>query len=63
MFDGLRFQHWQPELRADGLVVLTLDRADQGVNALCRAVLDELELAVERLVGPGDPRRARSVRR
>lgn len=49
MFDGLRFQHWQPELRADGLVVLTLDRADQGVNALCRAVLDELELAVERI--------------
>ncbi len=49
MFDGLRFQHWQPELRPDGVVVLTLDRADQGVNALCRAVLDELELAVERL--------------
>lgn len=49
MFDGLRFQHWQPELRDDGLVVLTLDRADQGINALCRAVLDELELAVERI--------------
>jgi 3-hydroxyacyl-CoA dehydrogenase/enoyl-CoA hydratase/3-hydroxybutyryl-CoA epimerase len=49
MFDGLRFRHWQPERRPDGLVVLTLDRADQGVNALSREVLDELEQLVERI--------------
>jgi 3-hydroxyacyl-CoA dehydrogenase/enoyl-CoA hydratase/3-hydroxybutyryl-CoA epimerase len=49
MFDGLRFRHWQPERRADGVLVLTLDRADQGVNALSREVLDELELLLERI--------------
>ena len=49
MFDGLRFRHWQPERRPDGLVVLTLDRADQGVNALSREVLDELDQLVERI--------------
>lgn len=49
MFDGLRFKHWQPQLRPDGIVVLTLDRADNGVNALSQAVLDELGQAVERI--------------
>ncbi|MFN3843336.1 MAG: 3-hydroxyacyl-CoA dehydrogenase NAD-binding domain-containing protein [Rehaibacterium terrae] len=49
MFDGLRFTHWQPELRPDGIVVLTLDRADQHVNALSQAVLDELDRLVERI--------------
>jgi 3-hydroxyacyl-CoA dehydrogenase/enoyl-CoA hydratase/3-hydroxybutyryl-CoA epimerase len=49
MFDGLRFRHWQPALRPDGVVVLTLDRADQNVNALSREVLDELDLLVERI--------------
>jgi len=49
MFDGLRFQHWQPELRPDGIVVLTLDRADAPVNALSQAVLDELEQIIERI--------------
>ncbi|WP_187265861.1 3-hydroxyacyl-CoA dehydrogenase NAD-binding domain-containing protein [Alkalisalibacterium limincola] len=49
MFDGLQFQHWQPRLRDDGFVVLTLDRADQRVNALSAAVLEELEQAVERI--------------
>jgi 3-hydroxyacyl-CoA dehydrogenase/enoyl-CoA hydratase/3-hydroxybutyryl-CoA epimerase len=49
MFDGLRFRHWQPERRPDGLVVLTLDRADQGVNALSREVLDELGQMIERI--------------
>ena len=28
MFDGLRFRHWGTELRADGVLVLTLDRAE-----------------------------------
>ena len=49
MFDGLRFSHWQPELRSDGVMVLTLNRADQSVNALCQAVLDELQSMLERL--------------
>jgi 3-hydroxyacyl-CoA dehydrogenase/enoyl-CoA hydratase/3-hydroxybutyryl-CoA epimerase len=49
MFDGLRFRHWQPERRPDGIVVLTLDRADQAVNALSREVLDELDSLVERI--------------
>ena len=33
MFEGLRFQHWQPVRDADGIVVLTLDRAGSSVNA------------------------------
>ena len=49
MFDGLRLAHWQADRRPDGILVLTLDRSDQGVNALSRAVLDELESMIERL--------------
>ncbi len=49
MFEGLRFQHWQPERDADRIVVLTLDRAGATVNAMNRAVLDELAEIVERL--------------
>jgi 3-hydroxyacyl-CoA dehydrogenase / enoyl-CoA hydratase / 3-hydroxybutyryl-CoA epimerase len=49
MFDGLRLAHWQADRRPDGILVLTLDRADQGVNALSRAVLDELEAMIERI--------------
>ncbi|MBB5207134.1 3-hydroxyacyl-CoA dehydrogenase NAD-binding domain-containing protein [Chiayiivirga flava] len=49
MFDGLRFRHWQTERRADGVLVLTLDRADNSVNALAQAVLDELDLILERV--------------
>ncbi|ODS64846.1 MAG: 3-hydroxyacyl-CoA dehydrogenase [Arenimonas sp. SCN 70-307] len=49
MFDGLRLAHWQADLRADRILVLTLNRADQGVNALSRAVLDELESMLERI--------------
>lgn len=49
MFDGLRFQHWQTQIRPDGIVVLTLDRADNSVNALSQAVLDELGQAIERI--------------
>jgi hypothetical protein len=40
--DGLRFQHWQAELRPDGVLVLSLDRADASVNALSQEVLFEL---------------------
>jgi 3-hydroxyacyl-CoA dehydrogenase/enoyl-CoA hydratase/3-hydroxybutyryl-CoA epimerase len=49
MFDGLRLAHWQADRRPDGILVLTLDRADQGVNALSRSVLDELEAMIERI--------------
>ncbi len=49
MFEGLRLQHWRTQVRADGIVVLTLDRADLNVNALSRGVLDELAALVERL--------------
>lgn len=49
MFDGLRFAHWHTEVRADGIVVLTLDRLGQSVNALAQAVLGELEQIVERI--------------
>ena len=49
MFEGLRFTHWKAETDAEGVVVLTLDRADASVNALNRVVLDELAQIVERL--------------
>ncbi|MFT3896505.1 MAG: 3-hydroxyacyl-CoA dehydrogenase NAD-binding domain-containing protein [Thermomonas sp.] len=47
--DGLRFQHWQAELRPDGALVLSLDRAGASVNALSQEVLFELGEIVERL--------------
>jgi len=49
MFDGLRLAHWQADRRPDGILVLTLNRADQNVNALSRAVIDELESMLERI--------------
>ena len=49
MFEGLRFQHWRTAREDDGVVVLTLDRAASSVNALSRAVMDELGEIVERL--------------
>ncbi len=49
MFDGLRFNHWRPELRDDRVVVLTFDRAESSVNTLAREVLEELEQLIERI--------------
>ena len=49
MFEGLRFNHWKTSEGDDGVVTLTLDRADSRVNAISRNVLDELEQIVERL--------------
>lgn len=49
MFEGLRPQHCQAATEADGTVVITLDRADKPVNALSRALIDELGQLVERL--------------
>jgi 3-hydroxyacyl-CoA dehydrogenase/enoyl-CoA hydratase/3-hydroxybutyryl-CoA epimerase len=49
MFDGLRLAHWQGERRPDGVLLLTLNRADQQVNALSQAVLGELDAMLERI--------------
>ncbi|MEI7038188.1 3-hydroxyacyl-CoA dehydrogenase NAD-binding domain-containing protein [Fulvimonas yonginensis] len=49
MFEGLRFNHWTTRVEDGGIVTLTLDRADSHVNAISRAVLDELAQIVERL--------------
>src|SRR5688572_5103748 len=47
--DGLRFQHWQTELRADGVLVLSFDRAGAPVNTFGQDVLIELDTLIERL--------------
>ena len=49
MFEGLRFAHWKAEADAEGIVVLTFDRAGASVNTLARAVMDELAQMIERL--------------
>ncbi len=49
MFEGLRFSHWHAETDAEGIVVLTLDRAGASVNTLGREVMDELTQILERL--------------
>ncbi|MCC4589928.1 enoyl-CoA hydratase/isomerase family protein [Xanthomonas campestris pv. cannae] len=48
-FDGLRFSHWQADIRGDGVVVLSLDRQDAPVNALSQDVLLELGDLLERI--------------
>ncbi|MDT3492687.1 hypothetical protein ROV93_21465 [Stenotrophomonas maltophilia group sp. msm4] len=48
-FDGLRFSHWHPEIRDDGVVVLSLDRQDSSVNAMSQDVLLELGDLLERI--------------
>ena len=48
-FAGLRLQHWHAEDRADGVVVLSLDRAGESVNALSQDVLVELDGLIERI--------------
>ncbi|WP_458072403.1 3-hydroxyacyl-CoA dehydrogenase NAD-binding domain-containing protein [Rhodanobacter sp. BL-MT-08] len=49
MFEGLRFNHWKTSQSDDGIVTLSLDREGSSVNAISRAVLNELEQIVERL--------------
>ncbi len=49
MFEGLRFRHWQTSCDDDGVVTLALDREGSSVNALSRAVIDELDEIIERL--------------
>src|SRR3546814_884783 len=48
-FDGLRFRHWQAESRGDVVVVVTIDRDGQAVNALSQDLLIELDTLLERL--------------
>jgi 3-hydroxyacyl-CoA dehydrogenase / enoyl-CoA hydratase / 3-hydroxybutyryl-CoA epimerase len=48
-FDGLRFSHWQTELRSDGIVVLSFDRQGASVNAFSQDALIELGDVTERL--------------
>jgi len=48
-FDGLRFAHWHPQIRDDGVVVLSLDRHDSSVNAMSQDVLLELGDLIERI--------------
>lgn len=48
-FDGLRFAHWHPQIRDDGVVVLSLDRHDSSVNAMSQDVLLELGNLIERI--------------
>ena len=47
--DGLRFNHWQADLRPDGVVVLSFDRAGESVNTFNQEVLLELDALLERL--------------
>ena len=47
--DGLRFSHWQVELRPDGVLVLSFDRAGESVNTFAQDVLLELDGLLERL--------------
>lgn len=49
MFEGLRFKHWTTSVDDGGIVTLALDRAGSPVNAISRAMLDELGQIVERL--------------
>lgn len=48
-FDGLRFSHWQSEIREDGVVLLSLDRQDAPVNAFSQDVLLELGDLLDRI--------------
>lgn len=48
-FDGLRFSHWQADLREDGVLVLSLGRQGAAVNAFSQDVLLELGDVIERL--------------
>lgn len=48
-FEGLQLQHWTTDLREDGVLVLSLDRAGESVNALSQDVLIELGSVLERV--------------
>jgi 3-hydroxyacyl-CoA dehydrogenase / enoyl-CoA hydratase / 3-hydroxybutyryl-CoA epimerase len=41
------YRHWETKQESDGILWLTLDRADKNINTLSREVLDELARIVE----------------
>lgn len=49
MFEGLRFRHWSSEQDAEGIVVLSFDRAGESVNTFSREALEELGELIERI--------------
>jgi len=49
VFEGLRLSHWKVAQGADGVLMLTVDRNGSNVNALSRALLDELDAMLERI--------------
>jgi 3-hydroxyacyl-CoA dehydrogenase/enoyl-CoA hydratase/3-hydroxybutyryl-CoA epimerase len=49
MFEGLRFKHWKTSHDDDDIAILGMDRAESSVNAISRAMLDELDDILERL--------------
>lgn len=49
VFEGLQLRHWKVSQDADGVRLLTMDRNGAHVNALSRAVLDELDAMLERI--------------
>ena len=59
-FDGLRVQHWQTQLRADGVMVLSFDRAGTPVNTFAQEVLFELDGLLERIAA--DPPKGLVIR-
>jgi len=49
VFEGLRLSHWKVARGTDGVLMLTMDRSGSNVNALSRALLDELDAMLERV--------------
>jgi 3-hydroxyacyl-CoA dehydrogenase/enoyl-CoA hydratase/3-hydroxybutyryl-CoA epimerase len=49
VFEGLRLSHWKVAQGTDGVLTLTMDRNGSNVNALSRALLDELDAMLERV--------------
>jgi 3-hydroxyacyl-CoA dehydrogenase/enoyl-CoA hydratase/3-hydroxybutyryl-CoA epimerase len=49
VFEGLRLSHWKVARGTDGVLMLTMDRNVSNVNALSRALLDELDAMLERV--------------
>lgn len=47
--DGLRARHWHTQLRDDGVLLLSFDRAGAPVNTFAQEVLIELDAVLERL--------------
>lgn len=48
-FAGLRLRHWRTDMRADGVLVVSFDKAEESVNTLSQDVLIELDALLERI--------------